>query len=274
MTNRPHIIVRGLSAIKAHLLQVLLIYGFNSKIFWVSLKNTPRFVRDLRTYRKMHENSAFSSAARFPMQARNVTPFLMDYEDAAGSGKGSYFHQDIWAARKIYQRNPQTHIDVGSRIDGFIGHLLVFRDVSVIDVRDLDSAVDGLTFIKSDATDMAVFADNSIDSLSSLHAAEHFGLGRYGDPINPDACFQFMKSLQRVLQPSGRLYFSVPIGNERLLFNAQRIFDPATIVETFDQLELLSFSTVDKSGDFIADASLQNHLENRYVCGLFEFTKP
>jgi len=258
---------------KAHFLRVLSIYGFNSHVFWGSVKNTPRFVRDLRRYRRMSESTAFPANDRFSLRLRDAVPFLMDFDDAAGSGKGSYFHQDIWAARKIYQRTPETHIDVGSRIDGFISHLLVFRDVSVIDVRDLNSTIEGLSFIKSDATKMEAFADNSLVSLSSLHAAEHFGLGRYGDPIDPDACFQFMKSLQRVLKPSGTLYFSVPIGNERLLFNAQRVFEPATIIETFDELELLSFAAVNKSGDFVADASMENHIENSYICGLFEFTK-
>ena len=83
--------------------------------------------------------------------------------------------------------------------------------VTVVDIRPLKSSVDGLTFVQDDATELARFPTGSVHSLSSLHAAEHFGLGRYSDPIDPDACFKFMKALERVLAPNGRLYFSVPV---------------------------------------------------------------
>jgi Caenorhabditis protein of unknown function, DUF268 len=89
---------------------------------------------------------------------------------------------------------------------------------------------------------------NSVESLSSLHAAEHFGLGRYSDPIDLDACFKFMDSLQTVLAPAGRLYFSVPVGRERVEFNAHRVFSPLTILRRFSLLQLESFSFVGDDG--------------------------
>ena len=73
---------------------------------------------------------------------------------------------------------------------------------------------------------LARFADGSLESLSTLHAVEHFGLGRYGDPIHPDGWRRAAEALARVLAPGGRLYFSVPIGRERLVFNAHRVFSP------------------------------------------------
>ena len=89
---------------------------------------------------------------------------------------------------------------------------------------------------------MVLPKNNSLESLSSLHAVEHFGLGRYGDSIDPDACFKAMKAMQRVLKPEGILYFSVPIGKrEKLCFNAHRIFDPFTITDTFNELSLINF---------------------------------
>jgi SAM-dependent methyltransferase len=180
---------------------------------------------------------------------------------------------DIWAARKIYDRRPAAHTDIGSRIDGFISHLLVFMPVTVIDIRALDSDIEGLRFISDDATNLAGFQDKSIDSLSCLHAAEHFGLGRYSDPIDPDACFKLINSLQRVLSKGGRLYFAVPIGRERVEFNAHRVFFARTIVEAFGELSLLSFSTVDDMGKFHKDANLEETDGMNYGCGLFEFTR-
>ena len=38
----------------------------------------------------------------------------------------AYFHQDFVVARKIFERNPRLHIDVGSRVDGFVAHVATF----------------------------------------------------------------------------------------------------------------------------------------------------
>lgn len=247
-------------------------YGIDGKQFRRAARHTGQYVRDYRAYRR---RLAGSDEARrhFPLQFRRLYPALSDYDEAAGS-LGVYFHQDLWAARKIYARRPEQHVDIGSRIDGFVGHLLVFMNVSVVDVRAMPSTVEGLSFVQADATRMDQFDDDSLASLSSLHAAEHFGLGRYGDPVDPDACFEFMRSLQRVLSPGGRLLFSVPIGPEGVHFNAHRVFAPDTVTTTFDQLLLTSFATIRDRDQLIEDADPALYLKERYKVGLFEFTKP
>jgi predicted SAM-dependent methyltransferase len=146
--------------------------------------------------------------------------------------------------------------------------------VTAIDIRSLESSINGLSFVQDDATELGRIESNSIDSLSTLHAAEHFGLGRYSDPIDPLACFKFMRSLQRVLAPGGRLYFSVPIGRERVEFNAHRVFAPKTILNAFSVLQLVSFSFVGDDGRFYEDIDPLAIPESNMACGLFEFTKP
>ena len=197
----------------------------------------------------------------------------MDFNQEAGSARGHYFFQDLWAARKIYSQRPQKHVDIGSRIDGFVAHLLVFMPVDVVDIRELHSDVEGMSFCRADATDLSGFEDNAVVSLSSLHAVEHFGLGRYGDRVDPEACFKAMRGLARVLKPGGRLYFSVPIGKERVQFNAHRIFSPFTILDNFGNLKLISFSAVDDTGKFDPQATVNKYIDAEYSCGLFEFTK-
>jgi len=208
-----------------------------------------------------------------PLRLWSMYPFLRDRFDTAGVATGHYFHQDLWASRKIFERRPARHIDVGSSVSGFVSHVLTFMPVEVIDVRPLPSSTSGLMFVQEDAAELGRFADGSITSLSSLHAVEHFGLGRYGDPVDASACFRAMKSLARVLQVGGRLYFSVPIGMERVEFNAHRIFSPRTILEEFKDLTLLSFSAVDDSGQFDPDCDPAAYDKATYACGLFEFTK-
>lgn len=252
---------------KAFLQKQAYITGFQPLVLYRSIRNFPTYVRDLRTYKKLNH----SPTLRFRLG--EAFPILTDMQEAAGSTGGHYFHQDLWAARKIFQRRPQQHLDVGSRIDGFIAHLLPFMPVTVVDIRPITSDIEGLTFLQDDASELRNFADASVDSISTLHAAEHFGLGRYTDPVDPDACFKFMRALQRVLAPGGRLYFSVPVGRERVAFNAHRIFSPQTILENFAQLELVSFSFVGDDGSIYEDQDPAAMPRSEMACGLFEFTR-
>jgi hypothetical protein len=76
-----------------------------------------------------------------------------------------------------------------------------------------------------------------------------------------------------VLRPGGRLYFGVPVGIERLDFNAHRVFDPSTVVDAFPTLTLRSFSAVDDSGAYHEDVDPMDFSNMQYACGLFEFAR-
>jgi hypothetical protein len=207
-------------------------------------------------------------------------PFLHDKDCSAGE-LGYYFWQDLWAAKKIFNRRPETHFDIASRIDGFVAHLLTFMPVTLIDIRPLPFQVEGINFSCADATHLTEISDESIESLSSLCAIEHFGLGRYGDPVNPEACFSALRALQRVLRKGGRLYLAVPIGAEAVYFNAHRVFSPFTILRSLEQMELLDFAVVDaRNGNNLkyvehADPTDYSREENPggSLVGLFEFGK-
>lgn len=226
-----------------------------------------------------HYNSLVGDS-EFQILNEDMYLITYDYNSTAGIPHKYYFAQDIWAARKICRLKPEEHIDIGSRLDGFIGHLLAgLGKVKYIDIRPLPFDISGLEFIQGDATNLDNIADNSVESLSSLHAVEHFGLGRYGDLIDPNACFKAMNAFQRILKPGGHLYFAVPIGpKNKLCFNAHRIFNPNTIISTFRELELKEFSVV------IGDATTAKKVDNSKIsevccdipynsCGLFEFVK-
>src|ERR671924_1184311 len=121
-----------------------------------TILNTPRFLQTMLAYGRA------SRGAAFPLRAGYLFPILTDFNDEAGIVKGHYFHQDLWAARKIFMTRPAEHIDVGSRLDGFVAHVLTFVPVTAIDIRPLRSHVPGLTFVQEDATTLSRFADNSV----------------------------------------------------------------------------------------------------------------
>ncbi|GAF70867.1 unnamed protein product, partial [marine sediment metagenome] len=89
----------------------------------------PAFLKTILAYKKA------SKGNRFPIRGRYLRPVLNEFYGQAGQARGHYFHQDLWAARKIITAQPTKHIDIGSRIDGFIAHLLVIMPVEVIDIR-------------------------------------------------------------------------------------------------------------------------------------------
>lgn len=148
---------------------------------------------------------------------------------------------------------------------------------TLIDIRPLDSTLPGVSFVQEDATNLNGMEDNSVESLSALCSLEHFGLGRYGDPINPEACFEAFKSIQRVVAPGGKIYISLLVSKEDCCqFNAHRVFAPRTIVRAFDLCDLKEFSIVDKRDSSMltefCDISIYNHRDGQGM-GLFLFEK-
>ena len=155
---------------------------------------------------------------------------------------GPYMWQDLWAARHIYNNQPAIHYDIGSRIDGFITHLMLLRQkVKLIDIRPMES-LEGIDFIQADATSLTGIEDGSIASLSALCSLEHFGLGRYGDPIDPEGCFKAFEAIEKKLASGGEAFIAVPVGREHVEFNAHRVFNAQTVIEAFGNCELLEYS--------------------------------
>lgn len=182
---------------------------------------------------------------------------------------GSYFWMDLWGAKHIFENPVDCHYDIGSRVDGFIAHLLSFgQKVRLIDIRPLELSINGLDFVQADATNLHDIEDESIDSLSALCSLEHFGLGRFGDSIDPLACFKAFDAISRKVRKGGNIYISVPVGEDRLEFHAHRRFSPETIVKSFEQFDLVEYSMITPTG-IIKNAVLN---ENKGT-GLFMFRK-
>jgi SAM-dependent methyltransferase len=58
----------------------------------------------------------------------------------------------------------------------------------------------------------------------SISTFEHDGLGRYGDPINPNGDKKAMSDMKKLLKPGGLLFIAVPIGMDKIVWNAHRIY--------------------------------------------------
>jgi SAM-dependent methyltransferase len=227
------------------------------------------FVADALRYRRLERDAR----SGFPLRLGMTYPCYVDRYEPAGEVPRHYFWQDLWGARKVFAAGTRVHHDIGSRLDGFIAHCLPFCEVVMLDIRPLPIDVPGLRFVQANCMDMRGIAEGSIASLSSFHAIEHFGLGRYGDPIDPLGHEKAIAELKRVLAPGGQLLFSVPIGLQRLEFNGHRVFDPMTVMRLFEGLELVEFAAVDDANVLHENTRPEDWRGLQYGCGLFHFRK-
>ncbi len=182
-----------------------------------------------------------------------------------------YFYQSAWASGKIYSSSTKEHIDVGSQIN-LIADISAFTHVTFIDIRPLNITINNISSKKGSILKMP-YKNNSVRSLSCLHVAEHIGLGRYGDSLDPEGTKKACKELSRILAIGGNLYFSLPIGRPRVCFNAHRIHSPEQILSYFDNLTLVSVSAVDDKKRFIEKGNLKDMASYYYGCDMFHFTK-
>ncbi len=198
-------------------------------------------------------------------------PCLMDRTSTTAFDP-HYFFQAAWLARKLAATGPARHVDVGSDVR-IVNVLSAFIPVDFLDYRPLKVKLSGLSCEPDNLLGLSR-RDRSIDSLSCLHVIEHVGLGRYGDPIDPEGSRKAAAELDRVLASKGRLYVSVPVGRERVCFNAHRVFAPDAVPGIFSGLCLDSFSFVDDSGAYHEVASTQDAMGSDYACGMYVFSKP
>jgi hypothetical protein len=233
----------------------------------VNINRIPKYLAQLRD---------FKAKGGRPTRLHMI---LSDYQSQAGFVGDHYFHQDLLVAGYVFQRQPERHIDIGSRIGGFVAHVASFRKIEVMDVRDLKSSGhENIKFIRADMMDPKNASHEIADSISCLHALEHFGLGRYGDPIDPDGHRKGFNNMINMLKLGGLLYISFPIVKEdEVHFNAHRYFSPKSILGWAINprgIKLERFDYIDDEGVLHRDHDLNDReLHVAYGLGIYTFRK-
>ncbi|MCO5230867.1 MAG: DUF268 domain-containing protein [Chitinophagales bacterium] len=255
--------------------RLLTSYGFNAKHFLSAIKARrgnwiKKDYKELK--RQKGDDNTFILEYSYPI--------LIDKFDEGGTMKGAYFHQDLYVAKKIFSSQPQNHLDIGSRVDGFVAHVASYREIEIMDIRPIKSKVANITFRQANLMELPIELVGKYDSISSLHAIEHFGLGRYGDPIDYWGHVKALANISKILKEDGIFYFSVPIGLEqRIEFNGQRIFSVAYLQKILSEhFETLSFSYVNDEGDFfeeilLSETDARTSFNCFCGCGIFVLKK-
>lgn len=255
----------------------------NTKHFEFQLRKNPfgfsvKYHRDATWYR--HDYKEFckkSGGGEFPI--KDSLPCLYDKDDNAGNTYSHYFLQDLYVAQKIYEHRPEKHVDVGSRVDGFVAHVATFREIELLDIRKMESTIPHVFFSQLDLMNEQDVPENYCDSISSLHALEHFGLGRYGDPIDPEGHLKGFRSISKMLKTNGIFYFSVPIGVQRIEFNAHRIFGMPYLLKLVSaNYDIESFAYIEDKGVLhrqveLTEVAINTSFGCNCGCAIFELRK-
>jgi len=200
----------------------------------------------------------------------------LEENGTASSYDRHYIYHTAWAARILSEIAPESHTDISSSLY-FSTIVSAFIPVHFYDYRPARVELNNFTSAQADLLSLP-FPDTSVRSLSCMHVVEHIGLGRYGDPLDPDGDLKAIAELKRVLADNGDLLFVVPIGGvPHIVFNAHRIYSYGQIRDIFSDMELVEFALVPddpRDGGLVSDAPQELLASTRYGCGCFWFRKP
>lgn len=223
---------------------------------------------DYQAFRALLEQSG----RQMPMDRDDVWPCMTDRVSETPFDR-HYTYHPAWAARVLARTRPAKHVDIASTLS-FSAILSAFIPVAFYDFRPAPLRLSNLDSGRADLSRLD-FADGAIPSLSTMHVIEHIGLGRYGDPLDANGDLKAIEELVRVLAPDGNLLIAVPVGRQRIQFNAHRIYDHKAFRDYFAELDLVEFALIpDEADGLIYDPP--DHLVNRqvYGCGCYWFRKP
>lgn len=237
-------------------------------------RHQPKLNREfLAEYDKLSQMENLSGK-RFKLSPEDFFPCLNDNTADTGFDR-HYVYHPAWAARIVADNQPEKHVDISSTLH-FCSILSAFVPVDFYDYRPANLTLSQLTSRSADLLSLP-FRDDSIPSLSCMHTVEHVGLGRYGDPLDYDGDLKAVKELKRVLAINGHLLFVVPLGAEdRIFFNAHRVYSKQHVLDLFSDLTLVNFSLIpedEKDGGLVSNPSDQLLEKQVYGCGCFHFTK-
>jgi hypothetical protein len=112
-------------------------------------------------------------------------------------------------------------VGAGSMFDEAVSLYFGAKHVTSIEYTKIKSKISEITAMTPKQYDKN---PKQFDVGISISNFEHDGLGRYGDPINPDADLEIMQKMKKIIKKDGILFFGVPLGKDLIMWNSARIY--------------------------------------------------
>lgn len=190
------------------------------------------------------DDSQGGLGTHYKFSARDMESLVLSAETAVQSYRSSHYgrgaalpplgssHRSnrLWIVRALEQLSLSgLHVAVFGTVEPWVEALAVAMGASRVTTIEYNQLtiehprIRTLTVAQSESTD--VEADVAV----SLSSFDHDGLGRYGDPLDPEGDLRAMQHAWRALRPGGRLLLSVPVGPDALVWNLHRRYGAARL---------------------------------------------
>jgi len=100
-------------------------------------------------------------------------------------------------------------------------------------VMNRTANIETLTFAECEA--MA----SRFDAAIAVSVVEQAGLGMHGEPIEPNGDLDLMGRLKRWIKPGGLLFLVLPTGDDRTIFNANRIYGELRLPRVLERWQVV-----------------------------------
>jgi len=134
-----------------------------------------------------------------------------------------YGYTDLWVyeALEKYPIEGKTVCVVGSTYPWYEAMALQFgaKRCVVFEYSKREAFDDRIVYLQPEE-----IGDEQFDVCFSISSFEHDGLGRYGDPLNPDGDLEAMERAKKYVKKDGIMILSVPWGKDKVFFNVHRVY--------------------------------------------------
>lgn len=137
---------------------------------------------------------------------------------------GSYGPTNLWLYEALakFPLSGREVAVMGSEFPWYEAMILEYGgNPTTIEYRKITTDQPGL---RTFTPDEFAKSPRQFDVAFSISSFEHDGLGRYGDPINPDGDLAAMRRMKDIVKPGGLLFLALPVGKDILVWNAHRVY--------------------------------------------------
>ncbi|CAI5457836.1 unnamed protein product [Closterium sp. Yama58-4] len=229
-------------------------YGLQGPIPWTYIRPSVRdeftvngSIRTVENFHGMENRDSGVKPIVWPTRDIDLRRQRAESRSPEVSAYGANTTLSFYEAFDKYPVKGKSVLVVGSQVPWLEAILLAYKAGSITTV-DFNKPVADYPELRLWSIPELDASDETFDVVASYSSLEHDGLGRYGDPLNPDGDRLRMKKIRGLLKPGGLFFLGLPVGNDTLVFNAHRVYGPIRmplLLEGWKLLDVFGVSSLE-----------------------------